>query len=140
MSCLGFCDQGHSGGLCTIRLVNFESLGSISVSMSPTPVHSWSYGSSDVHFVPTLASFIRRMPVSNAQVATERFNTTHTIVSLSFGNHSHPASDSKMDPASSSILEGHEKIVQDAHAMHQVTRYFQTRNGERDAWCHSGFA
>lgn len=55
------------------------------------------------------------------QMSLERFNTTHTIHSLSFGDQPpREYASSAGHMSTSSVLDGHHKVVQDTHAMHQV--------------------
>ncbi|CAM9961099.1 unnamed protein product [Pylaiella littoralis] len=53
------------------------------------------------------------------QVALESFNTTHTINKLTFGDQPPFGHASPKHITASTVLEGHQKTVQDTHAMHQ---------------------
>lgn len=62
----------------------------------------------------------RRFSCLYLQVALESFNTTHTINTLTFGDQPPPGHVSPKHVVASTVLEGHQKTVQDTHAMHQV--------------------
>lgn len=61
-------------------------------------------------------------PPAPAQVALESFNTTHTINTLTFGDSPPDGHASPKHVVASTVLEGHQKTVQDTHAMHQVRK------------------
>ncbi|CAN0109434.1 unnamed protein product [Ectocarpus sp. 6 AP-2014] len=73
--------------------------------------------------------------VDRIQVALESFNTTHTINTLTFGDQPPPGHASPKHAVASTVLEGHQKTVQDTHAMHQyflqlVPTVYRLDNGE----------
>lgn len=78
----------------------------------------------------------RAPPPRTWQVALEYFNTTHTINTLSFGDR---YLDGNGPSPSSSVLEGHHKIVQNSHVMHQVCTQFSNldRNWSSLKACHA---
>lgn len=86
--------------------------------------HFFFFFASHFCFCRVRAWFLRFVscPLFTFQMSLERFNTTHTIQSLSFGDQLPRDYASSVEHVStSSVLDGHHKVVQDTRAMHQVS-------------------